>query len=216
MDVCPTPTHGPLPCPSTVDQHMNITQRLLPRGEAWEAVFIPGTVLYGYWRAIAATVWWFTEEVCRLTREFFCSTRDVLRPDYDIEFALPQDCNPTLDPCEITTKDAMRCADIIAMGAASGWNFTSCNHGPKVVTSTLCAVAGCASVSAEMGIQIILAVNSATSPIYRPTNHAGAGLAATGCSVAGCFDTDAGTIPSLRCLLDRFIPAHIGYVLQVT
>jgi hypothetical protein len=215
MDACPAPTRGPLPCPSTVDQHLRITQTLLPRGEAWEAVFVEGSGLYRFWRAIAATVWWFTEEVCRLVNEFFCSTRDVLRPDYDIEFALPQICNPILDPCMITTRDAMKCEDIIALGAASGWDITSCGPGDRIITSALCAAAGCASASSERSGDLVITVSTGGSPVYSPTNHAGAGLAAAGCSVAGCFPSDTGTIPALHCLLDRFVPAHIGYVLQV-
>jgi hypothetical protein len=40
-------------------------------------------------------------------------------------------------------------------------------------------------------------------------------LAVSGISVTGCEQADCGTITSLHCLIDSFLPAHVGYTLTV-
>lgn len=208
---CDQGTRAPIPCPSTVEQHRRIAVALLPPGFAWNAANQPGKVMYQYWRAVARTLQWFTDQVCILTNELFCSTRSVLGDDYNREFNLPDPCSVFLDPCSVRPVERARCEDLIAAIVPLGW-AAECST-ITGASSSGCAVSGCDAVASGEVLtpRIVITVDTANSPAFKPTASSASGLAASGCSVAGCEASGAGTIIGLRCVIDRFLPAHIGY-----
>lgn len=215
MTTCNADSRGVLPCPSTVEQHRRSAVRLLPPGFAWQAADQPGTVMFGYWRAVARTLKWFTDQVCVLTNELFCSTRNVLADDYNREFNLPDPCSPYLSPCSFKIVDRARCTDLADVLLALGWVIECAAVSANSAVG--CMVSGCNAVVGGVGdsSRMVIRVITSESPVYVPTQSSASGLAACGCAVSGCEATGAGTISSLRCVIDRFLPAHIGYNLEV-
>ncbi len=212
---CANDIKGSIPCETTVEQHRQIAVGLLPRGYAWRAANEPGKVQYGYWRAIARSLKRFTDDVCYLANELFCSTRDVLDPDYLREFNLPDPCSPFLSPCSYRITDSAKCEDLVEVLEAMGWS-TSCDA-IESFSSCGCAVSGCGAVSSPVPLpkRVVITVDTGSSPIFTPTASSASGLASCGCSVSGCESVAPGTIGGLRCVIDRFLPAHIGYNLVV-
>lgn len=212
-ETCPAPTQGPVPCPTTTDQVLDKLRRILPRGIAWISVFDPRSVMYGYFRAISATYCWFTNECCLALNEFFCATRNWLDEDYHLEFGLPDPCTCNNDPC-LRPPETARCVDLVAWAALFGWGLRC----PTDIyySSALCAVSGCASCEqVVMPATMTIEVSNSGSPVYAPGEQSASGLAATGCTDCACFTVGCGTIASLHCLIDTFLPAHFSYTLTV-
>lgn len=210
---CPTPTQGPVPCPSTVEQHLTNIRKILPRGIAWISVFDPTSVMYRYWLSIATTYQWANDQFCLALREMFCATRVWLDPDYDVEFGLPNPCNPNLDPCSILPVESAKCLDLVDYAAAAGWALQCL----RTYTSAAgCSACGCSSSGAGISPATQpIQVSTGSSPVYTPGQSASSGVAASGITVSGCSNSGPGTIPALHCLIDSFLPAHISYTLQV-
>jgi hypothetical protein len=212
---CPAPSQGPIPCPTTTDQVLDKLRRILPRGIAWVSVFDPRSVMYGYWRGVSATYCWFTNECCLMLNEMFCATRNWLTPDYLVEFGLPDACTCNINPC-LLYPDTRHCQDLVEFAYQIGWNLT-CRDRPRYVAASNCAVCGCASASDnEPPGTLDLVVNTKLSPIFNPQPSPMSGLAVSGISISGCEQESCGTIESLHCMIDSFLPAHVSYGLTVT
>lgn len=211
-DDCPAPTSGIVPCPSTVDQHLSNLRKILPRGIAWVSVFDPASVMYGYFRAIAATYQWANDQFCEMINEMFCSTRNVLAPDYLTEFGLPNPCNPNQDPCSIKAIYSAKCADIVDYMGDAGWDIQCL---PQVFSACGCAASGCNSAGGFTPATYIFQVDTEDSPAFAPGQSASSGIAGSGISTSGCINEGPGTIPAVHCLLDAFLPAQFEYSLVV-
>lgn len=199
-----------IPCPSSVEAFRRACVNLLPPGYAWRAADEPGRVMYHYWRAVARTMKWFTDQCCQMIDEFFCSTRNILGPDYDIEFGLPDPCSTFLSPCEFVISDSARCEDLVGLLARLGWSASCSTIAGN--SSVGCASVGCAVANGDvLPLRLVITIDPEASPVYTPTPSASAGLAAAGCAVAGCENVGPGTISGLRCVIDNFLPAHIAY-----
>lgn len=199
-----------LRCPTTEEVAAQAIA-LLPRGRAWqtdESGPRPGTVLYGYWCAIADPIAFATRRLCDLYREFFCATQSETRAEWLLDYGLPDPCDPYPDLCaKVAAFGGARCEDYIALAAANGWDI-DCDDGldgcgdQLGFTSAGSLMVGGSAPNATLRIRVY----PLTSPSF-----VGAVLTApqTGALQTGTALACPPDISRLICLLDRVIQAHV-------
>ena len=158
-------------CPLTDD---NLPQlfALLPRGRAWgthDGGPWPGTVLYRFWRAVAAVFEFANARICALREEFFCATQTETNDIWMAQYGLPDGCDPFPDLCvKVAALGGARCDYFAAIAARAGWsiacidNQTGCGGSLGFEEAGCFMVGGSYGVASEITIQVFL--NS--SPSY--------------------------------------------------
>jgi len=189
MTGCASLPAQPPVCPSTDDLLPQVLA-LLPQGRAWqsrEGGPRPGSVMYGYFRAIADVFAQASRRLCDLRLEFFCASRAETDDLWQAEYGLPDACDAFQDVCaKVAAIGGTRCEYFAEVALRSGW-VISCTEGPATLTITVDMEASPAFVPATV-----------PQPLY---GHYVMG------NPLGC---DPASVEGLKCLLERIVHAHIA------
>lgn len=224
-------------CP-TLPEIMEATLALLPRGRAWQtneggpqpgydAAFGLGfqtdafattskrkSILWHYWYAHAMVVHFLTQRACALREEFWCSTINETRPEWMIEYGLPDACDPFPDLCtKVTAIGGTRCEYYAEVAARMGWTI-ECSEAREFCGSRAgCALAGRARAGRVINTsQLKVIVHLGSSPAYSGGNTGLPALA--GRFRAGRRHICGPNYSPLRCLMSRVVHAEIQIVYE--
>ena len=144
MTTCSIAAPAPLTCP-TLQQSIDATAALLPRGRAWPAndrsmtarflawlgglTGVPaatdwpaGFVQMGFVAAVGAVRNYLETQLCALRLEFWCATETLTNDLWMAEYGLPDDCDPYPNLCaKVAALGGRRCELYQELCAANGW-----------------------------------------------------------------------------------------------
>lgn len=200
----------PLRCP-TGDEIVTQAIALLPRGRAWQTAEggpRPGSVLFGYWRAISESLAFLCSRLCDLRLEFWCATHVETHAEWLAEYGLPDECDPYPDLCaKVAAQGGATCAFYREVVARAGWDIDCSDDLIECGDLTGAMLAGLGQVGGGSTAGTIrITVYPETSPAYVAPIENG--------PMAGCFltglmlDCDPG-FEALRCLIGRIAHAHV-------
>lgn len=148
MTTCEATRPAPFRCP-TLDEITASALQELPRGRAWqsneggprpgaEIGFAPSgfennafsthykrpSILWRFWRAIAAGLFFVNTRLCDLRWEFWCATHRETDDLWMAEYGLPDDCDPFPDLCtKVAAIGGTRCEYYAMIAARMGWSI---------------------------------------------------------------------------------------------
>lgn len=220
-------------CP-TIDEITAATLALLPRGRAWQnneggpmpgydAAFAPSgfqnnafatsskakSILWHYWRSYAQVMHYLTTRLCELREEFWCSTINETRPEWMIEYGLPDECDPFPDLCtKVTAIGGTRCDYYAEVAARVGWKI-ECDErnvfcGSRTGRRMLSGRARTGRVSNPSQLRLVVYLNE--SPAY--SGELGK-PALSGRFRSGRRPTCGPPLTPLKCLMSRVVHAEI-------
>lgn len=199
--------------------HHDTLEIAAPGDEAWPPDNPWGaalTVMQQYWAAFAEVLEYLHQRACALIPEYFCSSARETLPEWHVEYGFPDPCEPYDLLCEkVNAIGGTRCAYFVALGARRGWDVSCLNCADDVLADAAdCGSADCSGVSCDIdcGPNIMLIeIRLATSPAYvAPVLSAGAD-----CAAADCSDLCEPNVEALKCLIERFKPAHVRAIYRV-
>lgn len=187
----------------------------LPRGRAWQTRTggpHVGTVLYGFWSAVAGELHDFYLRCCALELELLCSTAVETKPEWAAEYGLPDGCGVDQDPCPRGKPIIGDLCDVIEAIAAAAGFIVSCSRlavycGERVgrARAGRARAGGAGRPRSTLLIQVDVSQIDAL-PSFRPAR---AGRYRAGLPRRCSFD-----VARLRCVLEPFVPAHAELVIQ--
>jgi hypothetical protein len=228
---CPENAPAPFACP-TLEQSIDATAMLLPRGRAWPAndrsmlprflawlaglagaiplpaAWPPGFVQAGFIAAVGAVRNYLEARLCALRLEFWCATETETNDEWMAEFGLPDGCEPFPDLCtKVAAQGGARCEFYQEICARLGWviicdDFTICAN-PALSGH---ALAGTSRASGARANQLNITVDLPASPSY------GGGFQTpplAGRLLAGMPNACPPDYTTVRCLMDRIAHAHV-------
>lgn len=237
MTTCPTSSPPPFACP-TLEQSIQATAALLPRGRAWPAndgggtiaAFLAwlaglgsppstpaqwpaGFVQAGLIAAIGAVRNWIESRFCDLKNEFFCASAVETLDLWNAEYGLPDNCDPYPNLCaKVGYFGSPHCASWAMLAASIGWSIACSDFGAG--TQAGCCYAG--NALADPGVQativtIIISLGGSSSYGVALSTPSRAGR-----MLAGQQQQCQADITSLECALQRIVPAHltVDYVVE--
>jgi uncharacterized protein YmfQ (DUF2313 family) len=117
-------------CPTTDEMRPQVFA-LLPRGRAWQTHDggpWPGTMLYGFWSAVASMRAYFNKRMCDMREEFFCATTVEMVDVWMKQYGLPDNCDPFPDLCsKVGALGSQRCEYFRSVAARRGWTIDCVN-----------------------------------------------------------------------------------------
>lgn len=191
---------------------------LLPRGRAWgthEGGPLPDSVLVRFWNSAASVFEFANARICALREEFFCATRSETADLWDLDYGLPDPCDPFPDLCaKVAALGGSRCEYFVGIAAAAGW-VISCPDGVTCGARARSRSAkagrfrpGTRSLSGILKIDVDLGASSAyVGPRGRRP--------LAGHIRAGNRLVCPPDISALRCILERVAPAHVRIVYRL-
>jgi hypothetical protein len=110
-------------CPKTVADVMPSIIGLLPRGPAWDAAAVTGTVQNTYWSAFASVLAYTYTRLCAFVDEFFCATVFESLDQWSAEYGLNDECDPYgHNLCvKVAAQSVTTCEQFVDFAALSGW-----------------------------------------------------------------------------------------------
>lgn len=224
-------------CPNKADIFRNLLP-LLPRGRAWQSDEPPGqvftvtmaqpgmmqsgmfqqltrppSVLHRFWASVANVFAYVNGRFCDLKKEFFCATASETLDLWNLEYGLPDSCDPFPNLCaKVAAIGGVGCNYYQQVAADAGWSIT-CQ--PQL--SAICAEFGLfqfgsGGFGGEGGVSTILvAVDLEDSPAFQGRLQAQPFF---GALQFGNNLNCAPDISGLQCLLDRIVRAHVAIVYQ--
>jgi len=234
MTTCEAARPAPFRCP-TLPEIIEQMAPMLPKGRAWQtheggprpgsdvAFQVPGfqgsafattqrkpSVLYRFWKSIAAVLFFVNSRLCDLRLEFWCATHKETHDLWMREYGLPDACDPFPDLCvKVAAIGGTRCEYYSEIAARMGWSI-ECTE----------AVAGCGSRAGAGSARAGKA--KAGSTLYRaylkvivhlnesPAYHGGRSLASrAGRMRAGRRQSCGPDLSPLECLMARIVHAEI-------
>lgn len=236
MTTCASAAPAPLQCP-TLQQSIEATAALLPRGRAWPARdrsavarflawlggltgtpkpsdYPPGFVQTGFIAAIGAVRNFIETQLCALRLEFWCATQTLTTDLWMAEYGLPDDCDPFPDLCaKVAALGGRRCELYQQIAAANGW-VIACNPVAYCVGNGAFAGSGLAGNimvgGPPVGGHIVITVFLVESPAYGIKQSP----FLAGCALAGMTLSCPPEIGPLQCLIERIVPAHVAVSYQ--
>ena len=203
-------------CPTIDEEHAQILA-MLPRGRAWrspEGGPEPGSVLWGYWRAVAAEMQHVDARLCDLKAEFVCGTAAETLDLWQTDHGLPDMCDPFGDVCaKVAAQGGSRCEYFRVVAAAHGWSIDCVDVRTDCAARCDCAEADAAVAGGGLAPdRYVIIVHAGDSPAW--TVPAGADLE------ADCYEADREVscgpdLAPLQCLMERVIPAHLDVTYEV-
>lgn len=230
---CPSAAPAPLQCP-TLQQSIEATLALLPRGRTWPAndrsiatrflawlaalptgappapaTWPPGYGQAGFFAALGAVRNYLESRLCALRLEFWCATHVETHDWWMQEYGLPDDCDPFPDLCvKVAALGGRRCELYQALVARLGW-LVDCITGARCASPSLAGhgLAGHARASGGGPVNNIrIVVHLHDSPAYTGGFQT---PPLAGRLLAGMPNACPPDITPLRCLMDRIAPAHV-------
>lgn len=243
MNTCTTIEADRFRCPRKWDLWRQIIA-LLPRGRAWQTheagaelirasessqagVYEIGstglgtepvverlTVLQQFWAAFAEVLEHLHLRACALVEEFFCDTMRETAPEWAVEYGYPDGCEPWDSICaKVRAQGGSTCAYLAGLAARLGWSIRcgDCSH-RSTADRAGNMQAGCASACGCAAHTIYITVVRIESPAWMAP---GATPQLAGRMMAGCNDGCPPEIDPLRCLIERYKPAHVKAIYEV-
>ncbi len=232
MTTCSTNPPAPLTCP-TLEQSIDATAQLLPRGKAWPAnnramppLFLawladlvgipapadwpPGYVQMGFVAAVGAVRNYLEAQLCALRLEFWCATETQTNDEWMAEYGLPDDCDPFPVLCaKVAALGGRRCELYQELCAANGW-IIECEAEPACLGVGALASSGFAG---NIMIGGSAQANQIEIIVYTEESVAYTGGAQTPFLAnrifAGMPISCPPDIAPLQCLMERIAPAHV-------
>jgi hypothetical protein len=232
MTTCSTNRPGPFECP-TLEQSIQATAALLPRGRAWPANsagmvqnflgwlgalvgipapsdYPPGYGQMGFVAAIGAVRNYLETQLCALRLEFWCATETLTNDLWMAEYGLPDDCDPFPVLCaKVAALGGRRCELYQELCEANGWIIECVANGLCFGVNSYAGggMAGNMLIGSAPGPNHIgIVVNLEESPAFQ-------GGAQTpflaGRIFAGMPISCPPDINPLQCLIERIAPAHV-------
>lgn len=181
---------------------------LLPRGRAWgnhDGGPWPGSVLHGFWSAVAEVAEYVNQRICALQAEFNCGTAVETLDLWSADYGLPDACDPYADLCDkVRTPGGSQCDYYVSIAARMGWAVT-CQTLPCGGVSGR-AEADCAIAAPEWGDgDLLILVDLEASPAYAGPSRIQ--------SEADLIEADypvrcAVDFEPLECVLRRVVPSE--------
>ncbi len=163
------------------------------------------TVLEQYWAAYAEVLDYFHQRACALIEEFFCATTVEQREEWAIDYGFPDPCEPWDTLCDkVAAIGGSTCAYLQDIAARRGWAIT-CQECPAAGAD--CLVADCDSLCECVNNSIVVEIDLDASPAY-----SGAWIPPMADAMqSDCHNPcDAPPAPDqIKCLIERFKPAHV-------
>jgi hypothetical protein len=195
----------------TEDQVREAVLAHLPVGRAWQSRTggpHPGSVLHGFWAAVATALHAAYRRACALELELLCSTAIETRPEWMREYGLPDACGVEQDPCARGLPIIEDLCDLLVRIAA-GAGFSAfcdryaryCGERAGRARSGKARVGGTGRPRATL----IMRVDVSDQPRIRPS--------LTGRYRAGPIRRCSFDVARLRCVLEPFMPAHADLVI---
>ena len=238
---CETSNAQPFFCPTKWEIWRQIIS-LLPRGRAWqtheagiERIFASesselgeyelgstglGTepvserlsVMQQFWAAYAEVLEYLHQRACALLNEYFCSSTRELKAEWGVEYGSPDPCEPWNTLCEKSRAlGGATCAYLASLASRNGWHVECIDCAPTRLALADCAVADCTPLDCECTSGVIrIRIVTGLSPAWSQSvpMHADA-------AVADCT-SPCPPIPELvRCLIERWKPAHVRAIYEV-
>lgn len=212
---------------------------LLPRGDAWQSSEPPGqvftqswaqrgmfqsgmvqalrkkpSVLHQFWAAVAEVYGYLNERLCALKLEFFCATANETLDLWNLEYGLPDACDPFPNLCaKVAATGGVGCDYYRQVAADAGWSI-ACS--PQF--SAICAQFGLvrfgsgSSFGGEGGVSTIhVVVDLEQSSAFQGLSQAQPFF---GALQFGNTLNCAPDISGLQCLLERIVRAHVAIIYQ--
>jgi hypothetical protein len=231
MTQCQSTRPAPFRCP-TLDEIINATRALLPRGRGWQTHeggprpgaeiafqpsgfqggafatgYRPPSILYRFWKSIAVLLFYVNARLCDLRLEFWCATHRETHDLWMAEYGLPDACDPFPDLCtKVAAQGGTRCEYYASVAARMGWAI-DCVESVFNCGSRTCSRAGKAragSVQKAAVLKLIVHLNS--SPAY----HGGrATRSLAGRMRAGRRQSCGPDLSPLICVMERIVHAEI-------
>ena len=236
MTTCEATRPAPFRCP-TLDEITASVLQELPKGRAWqtneggprpgaEIGFQPSgfednafatrykrpSILWRFWRAISAMLFYVNSRLCDLRLEFWCATHRETDDLWMAEYGLPDACDPFPDLCtKVAAIGGTRCEYYAAIAARVGWSIecreTVFDCGSRMNSRAGKARAG--SIKNAAVLQVIVHLNSSTAFV------AGRSLPSlSGRMRAGRRQSCGPNISPLLCLMSRIVHAEIQIVYE--
>jgi hypothetical protein len=232
MSSCPDNSACPIVCP-TLEQSIQATAALLPRGGAWPAsdggmiarylawlgslTSIPtpaqwprGFVQCGLVAAIGTVRNYVEQQACALLEEFWCATQTLTADLWNQEYGLPDPCDPSADLCtRVAAIGGTGFGYYASIAAKAGWSVDIRNSSGfcGVQCGAPNALAGLATCGAQVVLGVTVTVHLGASPAYSGGPEAIQPLA--GLMLAGMTLNCPPSIGALQCLLERILRAHV-------
>ena len=184
-----------------------------PPDNPWQAKL---TVMQQYWAAFAEVLEYLHQRACALIPEFFCSTVNETRAEWNVEYGFPDPCEPYDLLCEkVNAIGGARCDYFVDLAARRGWDVTCVNCADEDLADAAdCSLADCSGIACDTDCGpnvLLLQISLATSPAYAsPVLSSGAD-----CAAADCSDLCEPNVEALKCLIERFKPAHVRAIYRV-
>ncbi len=201
-------------CPTETEVRDSVFAAL-PRGRAWQTRTggpHPGTVLHGYWAAVAGSLHDLYLRCCALERELLCSTAIETKPEWAAEYGLPDGCGVEQDPCPRGRPIIGDLCDVLeAIAASAGFVITCarlaiyCGERAGRARAGRARTGGTGRPRSTLLILVDLS-GMEVLPAFRPAR---AGRYRAGLLRRCRFDVER-----LRCVLEPFVPAHAELVIQ--
>ncbi|MBN9459067.1 MAG: hypothetical protein J0I54_20735 [Bosea sp.] len=203
-------------CPSIEDVRAAVFA-YLPRGRAWQTRSggpHPGSILYGYWSAVADEVKRLYDRGCALELELLCSTAVETKPEWAAEVGLPDGCGVEQDPCPRGHPILGDLCDLLERTAASAGFSIVCSRaaiycGERVgrARAGRARAGGAGRPRSTLVILVDIAAMEQL-PAFRP--------ARSGRYRSGLLRRCGFDVAKLRCVLEPFVPAHAEILIQPT
>jgi hypothetical protein len=235
---CSNAAPAPFACP-TLEQSIEATAQLLPRGRAWPANdramlpnflqwlaglvgvpapadWPPGFVQMGFVAALGAVRNFLETQLCALRLEFWCQTETLTNDEWMAEYGLPDDCDPFPNLCaKVAALGGRRCELYQELCAANGWiiecvPFANCAGNNAIAGVGLAGNILVGGAPRANQIEIVVFLNES------PAFHGGAQTPfLAGLIFAGMPISCEPDITPLQCLMERIAPAHVTVTYQL-
>lgn len=199
LDICPTQ-----------DQIVPQLLALLPRGRAWsmhEGTPQPSTTIWKYWNCLAAVWAVVNKRICDLRKEFFCASASETLDLWNLEYGLPDGCDPFPNLCaKVAALGGASCAFYATVAASLGWSIV-CPPTTPCSPAAGCIEAGMVPGGAYVPAALQVFVDLETSPAYIASPQ-------TVGPVAGFLEAGMPTycgpdLTALDCVLQRIVHADV-------
>lgn len=238
---CQIPINDPFRCPTKWELWRQILD-LLPPGRAWqnheeigeyagtEAAQIGTYELGGdvgmgaelnvqqltgmqqYWAAYAEVSEYFHQRACALLEEYFCATANEQRAEWGIDYGFPDQCEPWDTLCaKVAAQGGATCEYLAQLASRNGWTVECHDCKQSRIAVADCTVADCTPLDCECEAAVIrIRIITALSPAFVQPTPFNADAAVADCT-APCIATP----DQVRCLIERWKPAHVAAIYEV-
>ena len=230
MTSCPSSARPPFTCP-TLEQSIQATAALLPRGKAWPANDGGGTIANflawlaslgnripapgdwpagyvqaGFVAALGTVRNWIEGQFCALKDEFFCASATTTLDLWNAEYGLPDNCDPYPNLCaKVGYFGSPHCPSWVALAASLGWSIACSDFGGGTQAGCCHAGNALANPGAQATIVTITVFLDSSGaygiPMSTPSR--------AGIFLAGQQQQCQPNITSLECAFQRILPAHL-------